>query len=206
MPAPRRFDRDDALRQAMELFWEKGYDAVGIRELGEAMGLGASSLYQAFQGKHRLYLEALDRYRDDVIATWLSPLLDPGAGGLAAIDTLFERTVAGQLADRVCRGCLMANAATEVAPRDADVRARTDAHVHRMVRAFRRALERARDLGEVRSDADLDTAARGLAALSQGVLVLSKATGADPAILRGLPAQPRAMLAPLRTGGAGDGA
>jgi AcrR family transcriptional regulator len=58
---PRSFDRDDALRRAMLLFWRHGYDATSISLLTEAMGIGAPSLYAAFGDKRALFKEALER-------------------------------------------------------------------------------------------------------------------------------------------------
>ena len=60
---PRAFDRDQALEQAMEVFWRKGYDATSISDLTEAMGINPPSLYAAFGDKEKLYLEAVEYYR-----------------------------------------------------------------------------------------------------------------------------------------------
>ncbi len=65
MPArgrPRAFDRAAALEQATCLFWTKGFEATSIADLTHAMGIGAPSLYAAFQSKEALYAEALRHY------------------------------------------------------------------------------------------------------------------------------------------------
>ncbi|TPE64453.1 TetR/AcrR family transcriptional regulator [Sandaracinobacter neustonicus] len=59
---PRAFDREAALEQATRLFWAKGFEATSITDLTQAMGIGAPSLYAAFQSKEALYAEALDHY------------------------------------------------------------------------------------------------------------------------------------------------
>lgn len=59
---PRTFDRTDALRRAMRVFWAKGYAGATLAELTEAMGIKPPSLYAAFGDKDRLFHEAVALY------------------------------------------------------------------------------------------------------------------------------------------------
>lgn len=59
---PRLFDRDAALAKAQDLFHAKGYDALSIADLTEAIGINPPSFYAAFGSKLQLYDEALGRY------------------------------------------------------------------------------------------------------------------------------------------------
>jgi len=59
---PRRFDEGAAVATAQHLFHERGYDGVGVAELGAAIGIGAPSLYAAFGSKLGLFERALDAY------------------------------------------------------------------------------------------------------------------------------------------------
>lgn len=59
---PRRFDVDEALWAAVNVFWTKGYDGASMKDLTEAMGINSPSLYATFGDKHALYLRAIDRY------------------------------------------------------------------------------------------------------------------------------------------------
>ncbi len=60
---PRGFDRDAALRRAMELFWRRGFEGVSMADLTAAMGIAAPSLYAAFGSKEALFREAVALYR-----------------------------------------------------------------------------------------------------------------------------------------------
>ncbi len=59
---PRSFDRAVALRRAMEVFWERGYEAASLDELTSAMQISKPSLYAAFSGKEALFREAVALY------------------------------------------------------------------------------------------------------------------------------------------------
>jgi TetR/AcrR family transcriptional regulator, transcriptional repressor for nem operon len=63
MARPREFDREEALERATGVFWAKGFAATSTDDLLMAMGIGRQSLYNAFQDKRALYLEALERYQ-----------------------------------------------------------------------------------------------------------------------------------------------
>lgn len=60
---PRGFDRDQAVETAMKLFHARGYDAVGVAELGAALGVKPPSFYAAFGSKAGLFRDALERYQ-----------------------------------------------------------------------------------------------------------------------------------------------
>jgi len=59
---PRSFDRDEAVKTAMHLFWRHGYEAVSINDLTRAIGIAPPSLYSAFGNKAGLFREALELY------------------------------------------------------------------------------------------------------------------------------------------------
>jgi AcrR family transcriptional regulator len=61
---PREFDIDQALEQALHLFWRKGYEGTSITDLTEAIGITKPSLYAAFGNKEELFRKAFDRYVD----------------------------------------------------------------------------------------------------------------------------------------------
>jgi AcrR family transcriptional regulator len=62
MPRPREFDRAQALTRALHLFWQQGYERTTIKDLTEAMGISAPSLYNAFGDKKALFDEAVAEY------------------------------------------------------------------------------------------------------------------------------------------------
>jgi len=55
-------DRAGALKEAMRVFWERGYEGASIQILVDRTGMHRANLYSAFRSKADLFLEALDHY------------------------------------------------------------------------------------------------------------------------------------------------
>ena len=109
MGRPRAFDMDQALDQALHVFWEKGYVGTSINDLTEAMGINRPSLYAAFGNKEKLFKKALDRYEDLRDQILEEAFAAPTAR--EAVTRLLEGT-AERLSDKCNpRGCLMVQGA-----------------------------------------------------------------------------------------------
>jgi AcrR family transcriptional regulator len=63
---PRTFDREEALRKAMLVFWEKGFEGTTMADLIAAIGMKAPSVYAAFGNKDALFREAVELYKGEV--------------------------------------------------------------------------------------------------------------------------------------------
>ncbi|MEU5565860.1 TetR/AcrR family transcriptional regulator [Micromonospora musae] len=180
MGRAREFDTDAALDAAMRTFWERGYEGTSLTDLTEATGVGRQSLYLAFGDKQKLYLAALDRYREH----FYLPLVEAVSGSVdvrvalrAAILPLFD----GSCADDP-RGCLLVAAAAERAGEDAAVRSRVTAAFAGLETALLEAAQRGRAAGLVADTVDLTGWAALTVATIQGLRVM-EAGGADRSTL-----------------------
>ena len=59
---PRSFDKDEALKKAMYVFWEKGYEGTTMADLIESIGMKAPSIYAAFGNKDAIFKEVVAHY------------------------------------------------------------------------------------------------------------------------------------------------
>jgi AcrR family transcriptional regulator len=59
---PRAFDPDIALRQALDLFWERGYEGTSLSDLAHAMGIASASIYACFGSKEALFRQTMALY------------------------------------------------------------------------------------------------------------------------------------------------
>ena len=63
-----KFERDDVIRKASQLFWEKGFHATSTRDLQEVINMRPGSIYAAFGSKEGLYSESLKDYTAQIQA------------------------------------------------------------------------------------------------------------------------------------------
>jgi TetR/AcrR family transcriptional regulator, transcriptional repressor for nem operon len=171
---PREFERDVVLDRAMQVFWSRGYEATSIQHLVGRMGIQRGSLYATFGDKRGLFFAAIDRYDRMVTAKLLAALEEP-ASGKDAICQFFRLKVELSVEPGRPRGCLVTNAAAEMAARDRGTATRVGAALARIEAAFRRAVVRAQKAGEIDPRRNARALARFLTSSAQGLSVMAKA-------------------------------
>jgi TetR/AcrR family transcriptional repressor of nem operon len=175
----KEFDREAVLDRAMEAFWAKGYEATSVQDLLDEMGINRGSFYDTFGDKHSLFLAAIDRYYDNVLARTRAQLGAPGSPREAIVRAM--RDVADcALGDARRRGCFVTNSAVELAPHCAETAARVAGCYEATEDAFYDAIVRAQRAGEVPPERDARALARFITCGLQGLLVVSK-VNPDPA-------------------------
>ncbi|WP_166349198.1 TetR/AcrR family transcriptional regulator [Phytoactinopolyspora limicola] len=173
MARTKEFDPDAALHRALELFWERGYEATSMAELVEHLGIGRASLYATFGSKHDLYLKALDHYLDSRDPHPIELLSQPGPA-VPAIRRLVHLYAEESAGNSRRRGCMVVNAAAEMLPGDEQVARFVEASWTTLETAITSALVRAKAQAEIDADADPRALARFLVVFLQGVRVTSK--------------------------------
>jgi TetR/AcrR family transcriptional regulator, transcriptional repressor for nem operon len=172
MARPKEFDEDVVLQRAMEMFWERGYQATSTADLVEHLGIGRASLYGTFGSKHELFLRALDRYVDARVESLTAVLTTPGPV-LPAIETVVNLFVK-RASDLERPGCMVVNTAAELGPSDALAARRVQSTWSSLESTLASALLRARAQGEISEDKNPDAIASFLTVFIQGLLVVGK--------------------------------
>lgn len=173
MARTKEFDPDAALQKALELFWERGYEATSMADLVDHLGIARASIYATFGSKHDLYLKALDRYLQVQDPQAVEVLSRPGPA-LPAVRELVEAYAQQSIADASRRGCMVVNAAVELVARDPQVSRQVEASWDALETALTSALLRARAQGELPAERDPRALARFLLVVMQGMRVLGR--------------------------------
>ena len=103
---PRRFDPDEAVATAQQLFHARGYDAVSVADVTEALGINPPSFYAAFGSKAGLYTRVLDRW-NETGSIPLADILRPDRPVAEALAAVLEEAARRYAADPAAPGCLV---------------------------------------------------------------------------------------------------
>jgi TetR/AcrR family transcriptional repressor of nem operon len=173
MPWEKSFEKSDVIEQSMQVFWEKGYAATSISDITHATGVQRSSLYNAFDGKHELFMEALLRYDDSTRRKLLNRLKDSD-DPKKAILSFFDWVVKDSQNDSIKRGCFLVNTALDYEQHDEKVQETVAAAFKEIDAFFQTSIQRGQDQGSIPESVDSRSAAKALVALLVGIRVLGR--------------------------------
>lgn len=170
MGRPQTFERDQVVRAARGVFWERGFEGASVPDLESATGLSRSSIYNAFGSKRGLFDAAVESYLDEVVRPRLAALgaadVAPGAllGYLDSLRAAFTSPAVRRAGGAVREGCLLLNSAGAPLAHDEEF-ART-------VTGYRRELRDAMGRGVRAARPDLDPSGRDVLAESLTALLV----------------------------------
>ncbi|THU40537.1 TetR/AcrR family transcriptional regulator [Niastella caeni] len=146
---PKIYDEEKALDNAIEVFWEKGYENATPNELLSAMGIGKGSFYLAYKGgKQELFEKSVRRF----FSLYPKPFLEV----LKTIDNPTEaiRSYFYVMADPKTgfykRGCYFAN--TVVQAEDKALKKIAGEQILTIAHAFTDAMKKAKKSGHIKTN------------------------------------------------------
>lgn len=104
MARPIEYDKKEVLKNAMEIFWRKGYESTSMKDLVAATGLSTRSMYNIFESKRGLFQEALTCYYESTVNKGFEQLKQEQ--GMASIKA-FILNIAGVF--DASNGCMFTN-------------------------------------------------------------------------------------------------
>lgn len=167
---PRGFDREAALRRAMETFWERGYEGASVGQLTRAMGINAPSLYAAFGSKEGLFREAVALY-DELEGPLGREALRDAPTALAGIEAMLRANVDAYADESTPRGCLIVLATATKTPENASIRAHLAELRRQTATVLRARLERGIAEGDVEPETDVEALSAYFATVLEGLSI-----------------------------------
>ncbi|HEY3891915.1 MAG TPA: TetR/AcrR family transcriptional regulator [Bradyrhizobium sp.] len=172
MARPREFDEKTVLEAAMNCFWARGFEQTSVRDLAERMGITSASLYNAFGDKRLLYRQAFVHYLAHTVRDRVARLekLPPAL----AIRTFFDEIIERSVDDEQHRGCMLVNAALELAPYDPEFQKLVVEEMIFIEAFFHRCVDAGQKDGPIIDDRPADQLAKLLLSVLLGIRVLAR--------------------------------
>jgi AcrR family transcriptional regulator len=165
---PKSFCPDQALENAMQLFWQRGYEAASLQDLQAATGLSKSSLYQTYPSKQAWFIAAFSRYVAQRRVLLLEQL-QASASPLAFIHERLLSVLEDDGPGGVPRGCMLVNVANEFSLSEPALVPVLRQATAGFCQVFEEALARAVACGELRNGQDLAARAGYLQCVMSGL-------------------------------------
>ena len=172
MARPREFDETAVLEAAMNCFWTQGFEQTSVRDLAGQMGITGASLYNAFGDKRSLFRQAFVHYLEQTVHDRVARLekLPPAL----AIRTFFDEIIERSVDDEQRRGCMLVNAALELAPYDPEFRQLVSEEMMFIEAFFRRCAASGQQDGSIAGMRTPDDVGKLLLSVLLGIRVLAR--------------------------------
>jgi AcrR family transcriptional regulator len=157
--------RDDLLKAARKLLWERGYEATSPRDIQAESGAGQGSFYHHFDSKLALAVAALDEVSAEMCALATA---ETEASGRDRVSRFLLQARDG------LKGCRLGRFASEAAINEPKLRAPIERYFTELERYLAKALADAQRAGELSPKHKPRDLATMLVAVVQGGYVLSR--------------------------------
>lgn len=174
MARPRKFDEDEVIAASRDLFWDQGYEATSVDDLGAVTGLGRGSFYKAFGDKHSLFVRSLELYCAQMSEVIQADLHNPELSAYDRLVAHIRGLAAAMASDTDRRGCLVAKSADELCPADAEVAKRVKRTLDGWLRELTATIAAAQADGDIPAGTDAKALASLLLAVLRGMEALRK--------------------------------
>lgn len=107
-----KYNQDEVIEKATVLFWQRGFQGAGMRDIQQALDMRPGSIYARFQSKEGLFKLVIDKYAENSelrlnqVATASSPV--------AALRDFFAEALLHPNEQRFMRQCLLIKSVNEL--------------------------------------------------------------------------------------------
>jgi AcrR family transcriptional regulator len=131
----------------LDLVWQRGCDAVSIRDLEVALDIRAPSIYRRFHSRDQLLAAAIDRYVETVVRQRIRQFLIDADDPLDGICQYYLSNTDVKSKSLARRGCLLVSTSQQAAFKIPVIREAVTRGINEMESALAAALDRAEAQG-----------------------------------------------------------
>ena len=184
MATTTKYDRQDVIQKATDLFWEKGFHATSMRNLQEKIDLRPGSIYASFGSKEGLFKETLQHYANKSLAL-LKSLEDAHQSPLDALREFLSSVVISQT-QAPSNMCMLVKTISELTDENAELLAIAQQLLGKVEAAFAELFAQAQANGELDSSKDPKRLASLLQMQVMGLRAYARANEGSEADIKAL--------------------
>lgn len=172
-----KYNRQEVIEKATNLFWEKGFHATSMRNLQEVIDMRPGSIYAGFGSKEGLFSEALKYYSDAGLKK-LAACIDNSPSPLEALKSFIR---GGMTCSSTAPSgmCMLVKSLAELTDENPKLLAQSKQLLGDFEDAFAAALKKAQDCGEIDPSKNTQQLAKVLQIQLMGLRTYSQARGGD---------------------------
>ncbi|MDC0661484.1 TetR/AcrR family transcriptional regulator [Marinobacter sp. SS21] len=178
---PVSFNKQKALAEVTQLFWQQGYEGTSVQQILDCTGLSRSSLYATFGDKRALFLQALGHFARLSEAACLP--LRSGGDPRQSVRQFFELVFFVLPEEQRRLGCLLVNTVLEQSGLDDELATFASAQLRKVEQALEHCFEQAVANGSLARDKDPRQLAAFFMTVVRGLRVVVR-EGQSEALLR----------------------
>jgi TetR/AcrR family transcriptional repressor of nem operon len=179
-----KFNREQVVDKATELYWQKGFNGTSMRNLQEVIDMRPGSIYASFGSKEGLFREALNHYANMGIAG-LMECVEKTTSPMHALQLFMQQLVVGSKKKAPSCMCMLAKTVGELTDDNADLLAETKRLLAKIEGEFATLLIKAQEIGEIDKTKDVIKLARHIQVQTLGLRTYAR-TCDDSALLESM--------------------
>ena len=158
---PRKFNEEEIIQKATEVFWAQGYEATSAEDLLKAMGIGKGSFYLLFKGgKEELFIRTMEQC-SELSFQLISKRLNVASDKRDVIKELFLETL-NRADNSKNYGCYMGNTIVEMSNLNTELKDLAAKHLSKFENIFLVVAKESIDKGEIKTKKSADYIAKYL--------------------------------------------
>lgn len=175
MAKAAKFDRQDVIDKATNLYWRKGFHATSMRNLQDEIDMRPGSIYAAFGSKDGLFKETLRNYTQMGLDE-LQRLVNENESAVNTLKVFIRSQVVETQTDAPNGICMLSKTLSELTEDNQDLIDITNGHLNEIGEKLFSIIEWGQTLNEIDKDKDAKTLAQHLQIQIAGLRTFAKMT------------------------------
>ncbi|ERM57170.1 TetR/AcrR family transcriptional regulator [Vibrio cyclitrophicus] len=173
MAKTAKFDRQDVVDKATNLYWEKGFHATSMRNLQDVIDMRPGSIYATFGSKEGLFKETLARYTELGILN-LNRFRNETDSPIQALENFVRRVVVESKQSSPNGMCMLAKTVAELTDEHSELLEDAKKSLKIMEGEFAKVIAEAQELGEISKEREPAQLARHVQVQIAGLRTYAK--------------------------------